>query len=228
MKGGPTLHEEDRILFANGVLHKNEIYTLRKGEIVRNIDDTLIVLDKEMIKIKGQRKSWACMFYDDTERACTIYENRPAECRALKCWEDPKQFKKVMARPHLQRKDLIKSDDGILKIIEAHEQKCSYTALRSAVKDLGGPHPEKAVEKILDLIQYDYYLRPLLEEKFNIDPNEMDFFFGRPLTTTIIMFGLCVRKKGDTFVLAPAESSTDAQHSSRQSLKSSGRRLSSL
>ena len=60
---------------------------------------------------------------------------------------------------------------------------------------------DKAAEKILDLLQYDEYLRPFLAEKLKMDPNVMDFFFGRPLKTTIRMNGLCVKEDGDGFLL---------------------------
>ena len=119
MKGGPTLHEEDAILFAKGILKRSHVYTLRKSEVVRNIEDTLVALEQEIIKIKGQGEAWSCMFYDDDQGACRIYDHRPLECRALKCW-DLRGFKEVMARPCLQRRNLIKPDDGILKIISAH------------------------------------------------------------------------------------------------------------
>lgn len=205
MKGGPTLHEEDGILFAKGILERSHVYTLRKGEVVRNIDDTLVVLEQEIIKIKGQLEAWTCMFYDDDQRACRIYDHRPLECRALKCW-DLRGFKEVMARPCLLRRDLIKPDDGILKIIGAHEQRCAYETLESVVRRLQGPDSDKTVGKILDLLQYDHYMRPFLAERLKVDPNEMDFLFGRPLTTTIRMFGLCVKQEGDTFLLVPLES----------------------
>ncbi|MCK4486029.1 MAG: YkgJ family cysteine cluster protein [Desulfobacterales bacterium] len=207
MKGGPTLHEEDAILFTKGILKRSDVYTLRKGEVVRNIDDTLLVLEQEVIKIKGQGEAWSCMFYDDDQGACRIYDHRPLECRALKCW-DLRGFKEVMERPCLQRRDLIKRDDGILEIISAHEQRCAYETLESAVSGLRGPDSDKAVENILALLQYDHYMRPLLTEKLKVDPNAMDFFFGRPLTTTIRMFGLCVKQEGDTFLLVPVESHT--------------------
>ncbi len=202
MKGGPTLHEEDGILFEKGILQRSHVYTLRKGEVVRNIDDTLVVLEQEIIKIKGQLEAWTCMFYDKDQGACTIYDHRPLECRALKCW-DLRGFKEVMARPRLLRRDLIKPDDGILKIIGAHEQRCAYETLESVVRRLQGPDSDKTVGKILDLLQYDHYMRPFLAERLKVDTNEMDFFFGRPLTTTIRMFGLCVKQEGDTFLLVP-------------------------
>jgi Fe-S-cluster containining protein len=200
MKGGPTLHEEDAVLFSDGVLNKADVYTLRRGEVVRNIDDTLMIIEDEMIKIKGQGESWSCMFFDDEQNACKIYQDRPAECRALQCW-DLKGLREVMARPCLQRVDLIDDGDGIVKIIEAHEKKCAYTTLDAAVKELEQPESKKAAEKILDLLQYDAYLRPFLAEKLKMDPDTMDFFFGRPLKTTIRMHGLCVKKDGDSFLL---------------------------
>jgi Fe-S-cluster containining protein len=205
MKGGPTLHEDDTTLFEEGILKKNNLYTLRKGEVVRNMDDTLMALEQEMIKIKGRGEAWTCMFYDDDQKECRIYDQRPIECRALKCW-DLRKLNEVMAKPRLQRKHLINPDDGILKIIGAHEQRCSYEILETFVKGLGGPHAEKAVEKILDLLRYDEYTRLFLIEKLKLDPSAMDFFFGRPLTTTIRMFGLCVKQEGGTFLLAPLES----------------------
>jgi Fe-S-cluster containining protein len=205
MKGGPTLHQEDASLFTKGILDETRVYTLRKGELVRNVDESLMALEHEMIKIKGQGKSWTCMFYDEDQKACTIYEHRPLECHALKCW-DLRDLEKAMARPRLERKDLIDSKDGILKIIEAHEERCAYEILRLAVEELQGPEPERAVEKILDLLQYDHCIRPLITEKLQIPADLLDFFLGRALTFTICMFGLCVKREGDSFVLAPLES----------------------
>jgi Fe-S-cluster containining protein len=205
MKGGPTLHEEDAILFAKGILKRSHVYTLRKSEVVRNIDDTLVALEQEIIKIKAQGEAWTCIFYDDDQSGCGIYEHRPLECRALKCW-DLRGFKEVMARRCLQRRDLIKPDDAILEIIGAHEQRCAYDTLELTVRRLGGPDHEKAVGNILELLQFDHYMRPFLTEKLKLDPDATDFFFGRPLTTTIRMFGLCVRQEGDTFRLMPLDS----------------------
>jgi Fe-S-cluster containining protein len=205
MKGGPTLHEVDTTLFEEEIVKKNNLYTLRKGEVVRNTDDTLMALEQEMIKIKGRGEAWTCMFYDEDQKECRIYDQRPIECRALKCW-DLRKLNEAMAKPRLQRKHLINPDDGILKIIGVHEQRCSYEILEASVQGLRGPDADKAVEKILDLLRYDEYTRLFLIEKLNLDPNAMDFFFGRPLTTTIRMFGLCVKQEGGTFLLAPMES----------------------
>lgn len=203
MKGGPTLHEDDVSLFTKGALKETHVYTLRKGEVVRHLDDTLMVLEREMVKIKGIGEAWVCIFFDDDEKACRIYEDRPVECRALKCW-DPRDLIEVMTRPSLQRTHLIDPGDGIRKIIEAHEERCAYETLELAAKGLRKPGSDKAVKKILDLLQYDHHMRPVLIEKLKLDPAAMDFLFGRPLTATIRMFGLRVKQEGGDFILTPA------------------------
>ncbi|MDY6989084.1 MAG: YkgJ family cysteine cluster protein [Thermodesulfobacteriota bacterium] len=206
LKGGPTLHREDAGLCTKGILKTDHLYTLRKGEIVRDIDDTLKVLEGEIIKIKGQDEGcWTCMFYNEQQKACKIYEDRPIECKALKCW-DLRELKEAMASPHLQRRHLINPRNGILRIIGAHEQRCAYETLESALRELKGPDSPKAVEMILDLLRYDQYMRPLLTKKLKVPPRDMDFYFGRPLRTTIKMFGLSVKQQGDSFVLMPTES----------------------
>jgi len=204
MKGGPTLHEEDMGLFVKGVLKTSHVYTLRKGEVVRDVDETLMILEREMIKIKGQDETWSCIFYDSEHSTCEIYQDRPGECRAMKCW-DLRHLKEVMDTSLLQRKDLINPGDGILKIIDAHEERCSYTGLESKVKELQKTNVDKAVEKIIDILQYDDYMRPFIAEKLSIDLEVMDFLFGRPLTKTIHMFGLRVEQEGNTFTLVPVD-----------------------
>jgi Fe-S-cluster containining protein len=203
-KGGPTLHQVDAPLFAKGRLGRRHVYTLRKGEVVRNIDENLMALDQEMIKIKGAGETWSCIFYDEDRNACRIYTDRPLECRALQCW-DLQELKKAMAEPCLQRNDLIKPDNGLRKLVEAHEMRCSYAVLESSVRALGGAKADVAVQEILDLMQYDHTMRPFLEEKLKIDPAEMDFLFGRPLTTTIRMFGLHIKEEDGAFTLLPID-----------------------
>jgi len=203
MKGGPTLHWEDAVLFKKGILKTSHVYTLRKGEMVyHNIRDTFFILQEEIIKIKGKDNKWTCMFYNHDQRACTIYQHRPIECRLLKCW-DTQELEGIFLKKLLQRKHLINPDDPIMEILTAHEQRCSYALLEKSVKALGGRDSENAVKKILDLLQYDYYFRPFVTEKLKIAQGDIDFLFGRPFVTTISMFGLRVEQRGDIFWLVP-------------------------
>ena len=203
-KGGPALHQEDACLLKNGILDRAALYTVRKGEMVRDLDDRITVLQHEVIKIKGKGKAWSCTFFDDKTKACAIYHRRPIECRALKCW-DTRSFKDVMNRPYLRRRDLLNPHDGILKIMDAHEKRCSYEDLGSAIKELEGLDSDKAAKKIIDLVKYDDFMRPFLSKKLDLHLNMMDFFFGRPLTTTISMFGLAVKEQEGTVFLVSTE-----------------------
>ncbi|MCK4470021.1 MAG: hypothetical protein KAU60_16920, partial [Desulfobacterales bacterium] len=45
------------------------------------------------------------------------------------------------------------------------------------------------------------HLRSLLAEKAVINPDIIDFLFGRPLTETIKMYDLQVKHKGDRYYL---------------------------
>ena len=190
-----------------GIIDKRHLYTLRKGEVVRNIDDTLEPLNHEIIKIKGVGEdTWACRFYDSSEKTCRIYSHRPVECQALKCW-DPDPLRQVMTLPYLQRTHFLKPGEDIQKIIVAHEDRCAYQTMANAVDALNGPAATGAAEQILDLLHYDHVVRTFVPEKLKLSPETMDFFFGRPMTTTIHMYGLDVRQEGDDFRLVPAKRS---------------------
>ncbi len=193
------------------IIDKRHLYTLRKGEVVRNIDDTLAPLNHEIIKIKGVgedirdiRDIRACRFYDSSEKACRIYSHRPVECRALKCW-DPDPLRQAMTLPYLQRTLFLEPGEDIQKVIVAHEGRCAYETMANAVEALNGPAATGAAEQILDLLHYDHLVRTFVPEKLKLSPETMDFFFGRPMTTTIHMYGLEVRQEGDDFRLVPAK-----------------------
>jgi Fe-S-cluster containining protein len=169
------------------------LYTIRKGELVRdNVHGRVVPADQEMIKVR--EKEGSCVFYDREEKACLIYETRPAQCASLKCW-DTADFMELYESPRLHRKEII--ENGVLLgLIEEQEKRCSYAALSDYVRRISD-EGEKAVEKILELLKFDFHLRPFLAEKLGLRREEMDFYFGRPLAETIVMFGLKVEKQPD-------------------------------
>lgn len=205
VKGGPALHREDAALLAQGKIAKSHLYTLRAGEIARNTDDRLMPLEGEIIKVKGRGDdTWACRFYDDDAGACRIYSDRPAECQALKCW-DPTEIRSVMARPYLRRGDLLDDEGDIRKIMDVHETRCNYEELQAAVQGLRGSQADRAATRILDMLRYDHVVRSLVPERLNLNPNTLDFYFGRPLSVTIRMFGFQVRQDRNGFTLKPLD-----------------------
>jgi Fe-S-cluster containining protein len=204
MDSSPTLQAEDLSLVEAGVIAAKDLYTIRRGELVwDNVIEALTIAQKEILKVK-EKQEGGCIFYDDMAKACTIYEKRPAQCSAMACW-DTAEFMKVYEEAKLAREDVIK-DRVLLGLIEAHQRRCSYEELQSHVRAVE-TEGERAVEKIIELLKYDFQMRPFLLQKLRLNPDEMDFFFGRPLVDTIVMFGLKVIREPDgTFFLTTAES----------------------
>ena len=208
LASSPTLQRKDIPLLKKGILKRNDLYTIRIGELVRDpVQEKLTTTDKELIKIREKSHAGVCVYYDEETRACSIYEHRPLQCAALACW-DTTLFKEAYNTPKAGRKDIVRN--GILLgLMEAHDRRCSYAELEESVKRIE-EEGEKAVQKTLELLKYDSHFRPFISKKMDIAPEEMDFLFGRPLIDTIHMFGLKVMRKSDgSFLLTTLESPED-------------------
>ena len=203
LAASPSLQKSDLPLFFNHVLDSTHLYTIRKGELVRdNINDALKFTDQEIIKLKDRETGKGCILYDDGEKACTIYADRPSQCRAFACW-DSEEFKAVFAEPKATRKDIIR-DPNLLRLISAHEKTCDYQVISHYVKQIQ-QKGDSIIREVLKILQYDQDIRRLTHEKLGIDPRELDLLYGRPLTETIHMFGLTVKQEADGSFLLTTE-----------------------
>lgn len=215
--GSPTLLKEDLSLFISSVLSTDKTYTIREGELVRSYENgEMHESFMEVIKIKEKNSEKyngkGCIFYEN-EGVCSIYENMPTQCRAYECWS---KYDTQNIGPQLEglegnrltRKELFSSVDLLIDVIDRHEEKCSYKKLLSAIERLPRDE-EKAIEDIMDMLQYDTYIRPFLEEKFNILPDAVDLILGMPLIRTINEFGFKVEKDGDDYILLPMQKNTE-------------------
>jgi Fe-S-cluster containining protein len=182
-KGGPTFHTDDRMLVDSGLIPAKHLYTLRKGELVNDsIRGCLLPLESEMIKIKGQSRTWTCVFFDKTGPACCIYEHRPLECRILKCW-DTRDIEAVSSQNLLTRTDLLSGIPALWSLIEDHDLRCSHVTLRKLLDSKsGGAAANKTVR---EMVEYDRSIRMLVVEKAGIESDMLDFIFGRPLSKAI-------------------------------------------
>ena len=201
-KSSPTLQWEDLPLLKQGFIHRKDLFTIRRGELVRDtIVEALRPSPQEMIKIREKRQG-SCIFYDAPGKACTIYGHRPVQCAALKCW-DTTEFMEIYQGPKLERKDVLE-DEVLLGLIAKHEERCSYARLETYVEQIE-TEGEGAIKRILDVLKLDYHVRPFASEKLGLSRDEMDFFFGKPLIETIRMFGLKVIREPDgSFFLTTA------------------------
>ncbi|MEW5744819.1 MAG: YkgJ family cysteine cluster protein [Nitrospirota bacterium] len=199
----PSLMKEDLPLFVAGVLSCDTTYTIRDGERVRSRQDGAVYESfTELIKLKEGEGTGGCMFYRGKE-GCSIYEHRPSQCRAYKCWA-PENLYEGLEASSLKRRDLFASVDLLLEVMNKHDEKCSYRRLADAFDRLAGGD-EQAVEEIMDMLQYDTYARPFLQERFSVPESALDLILGRPLAERIAEFGFRVVRQGDDYVVMPIE-----------------------
>jgi len=203
-KGGPALHREDLALVESGQLPARCLFTIRRGELVRdNVKGTLVPMTEEVIKIKGQDGSWTCLFYDRDRRGCGIYDHRPLECRVLNC-RDTRQIEAVYATERLTREDLLSQMEGLWELIDEHDTRCSYDQLRDLVAQGHEAGQLKAEANILEILRYDAHLRQLTVDTGGMDAGMLEFIFGRSLAETIRMFDLRLVKEKDRYRLVPS------------------------
>ena len=195
-KGGPGFHIEDRILIDKGVIPSRYLYTIRKGELARdNVKGCLKPVESDIIKIKGKEDTWVCIFFDEIKKGCTIYNDRPLECRALKCW-DTRELEQIYATTRLTRKDLVSGVKGLWDLIEDHQARCDYNKIQLLIKDLTGVKRNQTRQKLLEIIRYDAEIRNLVIFKGGLDTDMLDFLFGRPLTQTLGNYGIKIHQEG--------------------------------
>jgi len=200
-KGGPCFHTEDRLLIEKGQIPSKYLYTIRQGEYAYdNVKGCLVPASSDIIKIKGQKGSWTCIFFDAPKKACTIYNDRPLECQALKCW-DTRELEKIYARHRLTRDELFSEVEGLWDLIKDHQGRCDYEIIKKLINSLDGPHRDGARKKLLEIIQYDAEIRKLVVAQGGLGPAMLDFIFGRPLTETLPAYGIKVLQEGEKTII---------------------------
>lgn len=172
--GGPALHREDLPLIESGRISRSDLVTYRAGEPVRDqVRGELAQLDHEIVKVRSAGPGWTCVFFDETLTSCAIYEIRPAECRALKCW-DTSDLEAMYEAERLSRFDVVSG--GAAEIAREHEARCpAARALEPAVS--GGKELE-------EMLRYDEALRETLIQR-GASMEELDFLLGRPLAAIL-------------------------------------------
>jgi Fe-S-cluster containining protein len=200
-KGGPGFHQEDRVLIDKGLIPARCLYTIRKGELAYdNVHRCLMPVDTDIIKIKGQTDSWTCVFFDEPSKQCSIYGDRPRECRALKCW-DTRELEKMYAGRRLTRHELLAEVEGLWDLIQDHQQRCDYARIQDLIRELDSSREHNARRQLGEIIKYDIEIRELVVSKGGMDPEMLDFLFGRPLTKTLSNYGIKIRQDGEKTII---------------------------
>ncbi len=185
-KGGPCLHSEDRVLLVKGVLGPPDLVTYRAGEMALNpLSKELVCLKSEMIKIRGDDQG-TCIFFRYADNSCTIYENRPLECRRLKCW-DTRDIEGLFLNDTLMRMDLIPEDSLLSELIKAYEITYSISSIWQLCRDSFDEGKGQSDRRQV-LIAKDMEFRNKVMETVGIDQASCNFFFGRPVADIIAVF----------------------------------------
>ena len=202
LKGGPALHREDKELVEQGCIPLNCLYTIRKGEIaLDNVMGRLIEVSEDIVRIKSADGSGACVLFETEKNECSIYQDRPLECRALKCW-DTQDIREAYAEDRLSRKEILEKSPDFAELVDYHDSKCDYRKIRELIAVLDDGKNEDALEQLREILAFDDHLRGLVLEKTSFGEAILDFLFGRSLKQVLPGMGLKVVKKDGKYVLS--------------------------
>ncbi len=199
INGGPALHHEDLALFKTGVIIPAQCITIRKGEMVTTPgQDVPESTQQELIKIKGKGSEWRCLFFQNADKSCAIYENRPFECRIFECWE-PTDLQEIIGENTLTRKDLLPPNDPFLEFIDLLEKECpveqiqTLTALPAENKS-----STAALNELEILANKDMAIRTKAVKQLSLNRDLELFLLGRPYFLLLAPHGITARetKKG--------------------------------
>jgi Fe-S-cluster containining protein len=198
-KGGPVLHRKDCVLLAEGVLSPAALVTLRTGEWARDgVRGVLAPLPQEAIKLTGNGGSWSCLYLDAASNICSIYAQRPAQCRALSC-EDASALAAMYEQERLTRTEVLPLlHPNWLPLAEAHEAECAWTRL--APLALRAHCDTEAKQLLLEALRFDRAFRQLATERAAVPADALPLLFGRPLCALLADFGLTLAAGGTELV----------------------------
>jgi Fe-S-cluster containining protein len=203
-KGSPTLTLDDVSLLRKGKIGPNDVFTIRTGEVVSdNRVESTLKNQEERIKIRETADDKTCIFYQKWNRQCSIYDDRPAQCRLQECW-DPKPEAFSDLSP-LTRYDLLRDTGDIWQIIQRHDERCSHEDFSREISRLGATKGQ-TVEKMLELLSFDHHVREFVTQELGIDGQTLELLFGRPLSDSLHYYGLEIEEQSDgTFILRPVK-----------------------
>jgi hypothetical protein len=177
------------------------LFTIRRGEPAWDqIQGKVIQADSDIIKIKGKSGFRNCLYFDETRKACLIYEHRPLECRVLSC-RDTLPIERTYRLNRLSRKELLQSKTGIWELIESHSIEVDYDDVLRLIQDKTIESDKKLQQALSGIIEYDTAIRELVEKKLHPGVNLSDFLFGRPLKDTLTGFGLKLLETEDRLII---------------------------
>ena len=194
-KGGPAIHQEDKQLLEKGHIALKYLFTIRKDEpVYDNVQGCIICAPSDIIRIKSRESSSSCIFFNPEFNACTIYDNRPLECRILECW-NTHEIETIYDTGRLSRCEILSNTSHIKDLVEYHENRCAYRIIKELVHQLNQDNDVKILESIREMLAFDKHYRLLCVEKSICTEDMIDFLFGLSLEKTLPRMGLKIIRK---------------------------------
>jgi Fe-S-cluster containining protein len=199
----PTLLMDDMVLLNKNIIRPEHLFTVRKGEPgYCNFNDETVELESEMIKVKSKTGSNTCIFFQGFDRSCSIYENRPSQCRTQECWAGEST---LPMQALMSRKDIFERIEPLWKIICAHEKRCNHDEWKRGLSRLEATRGH-SVEELLAILRYDQTVREFIGERFGMDEEIIELVVGRPIESFLSFHGLELLHASDgTRMLKPIE-----------------------
>ena len=137
------------------------------------------------------------------DAGCGIYDRRPP-VRALSC-SDTRGIAELYGHDRASRADVMRAvgaPEEWLGLFPAYEEMCAYSRiapLAKLVMPRSTRHARRkgATEALLETVRYDISFRQLCVERGNIPEGCLPFLLGRPLSETLVMFGLALTRNNN-------------------------------
>lgn len=195
-KGSPALMLEDLDILRQEKIPWSHLLCLRRGEPVHSpFDEKLFFLLDERIKLKEKPEARECILFDNLTDRCTVYADRPMQCRAQACW-DPTEAKQLAEQPYLTRRDMFRGIELLLELMGEHDRRCSFEKLSEAFKRLE-ECKGKTADEVTELLAYEDHFRRFMGEKLQIPEDTLDLIFGRSFADMTRLFGFRVCEEPD-------------------------------
>ena len=195
LKGGPALHAEDlRLITEERVIGLENLVTYRVHEAVYDQPtETVVLLEKEMVKIRPITDGKTCVFYDNSKKSCTIYHSHPLECRALEC-TDTDELEEVYNIGRINRRHIIGKDHPLHELMDGHDEHCAIGKVHELAQMLDGAEEleDKARlwTKLSAILEYDINMRKMVSERLELSDEALGFLFGRPMEIIFSELGI--------------------------------------
>ncbi len=187
------MHMDDRPYVESTLIKAGALVTIRKGELAfYPMAEHPQPVENEFLKILGSNADWSCRFYDSDLSSCSIHDQRPSACRALKCW-DTEDVLDLAGKKLLTRFDFLRNNDSLLQVVCNHEDEITCPDFTALSQQLNESTDQKGtLQQLADLVNRDLYLRSQATKTHNLSLSQELFYLGRPFFQVISPLGITV------------------------------------